>query len=52
MLGPYLLNHLEQLVTKVQQNLKEEQDLQKSYMDKKRRDKDYQIGDHVYLKLK
>ena len=52
MLGPELLKDLEQLVTKVQMNLKEAQDLQKIYADKKRKDKDYQIGDHVYLKVK
>ena len=43
---------LEQLVTKVQVNLKEAQDRQKSYVDQKRKDKDFQIGDHVYLKVK
>ena len=52
MLGPNLLKDLEQLVTKVQVNLKEAQDHQKSYADKKRTDKYYQIGDHVYLKVK
>ena len=52
MLGPDLLKELEQLVTKVQQNLKEAQDHHKSYVDKKIKDKDYQINDHVYLKLK
>ena len=52
MLGPDLLKELEQLVTKVQQNLKEAQDWQKSYLDKKRKDKYYQICDHVYLKVK
>ena len=48
MLGPYLLKDLEQLVTKVQQNLKEAQDRQNSYVDKKRKDKYYQISEHVY----
>ena len=52
MLGPHLLKDLEQLVTKVQQNLKEAQDHQKRYADKKRKYKYYQIVDHVYLKLK
>ena len=52
MLGPDLLLDLEQLVTKVQGNLKEAQDLQKSYADKKIKDKDYQVGEHVYLKVK
>ena len=47
MLGPNLLMKLEQLVTKVQVNLKEAQDLQKSYADRKRKDKDFQIGDHI-----
>ena len=40
MLGPDLLLDLEQLVTKVQGNLKEAQDSQKSYVDKRRKDKD------------
>ena len=52
MLGPELLKDSEQLVTKVQLNLKEAQAHQKIYVDKKRKDKDYQIGEHVYLKLK
>ena len=52
MLGPDLLMELEQLVTKVQVNLKEAQDHQKIYADKKRKDKYYQIGNHVYLKVK
>ena len=52
MLRHDLLKELEQLVTKVQVNLKESQDRQKSYTDKKIKDKDYQIGDHVYLKVK
>ena len=52
MLGHGLLKHLEKLVMKVQLNLKEAQDLQKRYLDKKRKDKYYQLGDHVYLKVK
>ena len=52
MLGPDLLMDLEQLVTKVQLNLKEAKDRQKRYVDSKRKDKDFQIGDHVYLKVK
>ena len=52
MLGPDLLKDLEKIVTKVQANLKEAQDHHKSYTDKKIKDKYYQIGDHVYLKVK
>ena len=52
MLGPDLLMDLEQLVTKVQVNLKEAQDHHKIYAYQKRKDKDFQIGDDVYLKVK
>ena len=52
MLGPDLLMDLEYLVTKVQVNLKEAQDCQKIYADRKRKDKDFQIDDHVQLKVK
>ena len=52
MLGTDLLMDLEQLVTKVQLKLKEAQDHYKSYAYWKRKDKDFQLGDHVYLKLK
>ena len=52
MSGPDLLMDLEQLVTKVQVNLKEAQDCQKSYLDQKIKDKDFQIGYRVYLKVK
>ena len=52
MLGYYLLMYLEHLVTKVQLNLKEAQDRQKSYAGWKIKYKDFQIGDHVYLKVK
>ena len=40
------------MVTKVQVNLKEAQDRQPIYVDRKRKDKEFQIGDHVYLKVK
>jgi hypothetical protein len=43
---------MENMVRKVQQNLKEAQDRQKSYADHKRRDLEFQVGDHVYLKVK
>ena len=52
MLGPELFKDLEQLVTKVQVNLKEAQDRHKIYVDQKRKDKEFQIGDHVRLKVK
>ena len=39
------------MVTNVQVNLKEAHDHKKRYMDKKIKDKYYQIGNHVYLKV-
>ena len=43
---------MENMVRKVQQNLKEAQDRQKNYADQKRRHLEFQVGDHVYLKVK
>ena len=47
-----MLQEMENMVKKVQQNLKEAQDRQKSYVDQKRRNLEFQVGDHVYLKVK
>jgi hypothetical protein len=52
MVGPKMLQEMENMVRKVQQNLKEAQDRQKSYADQKRRHLEFQTGDHVYLKVK
>jgi hypothetical protein len=52
MVGPEMLQEMENMVRKVQQNLKEAQDRQKSYADQKRRHLEFQVGDHVYLKVK
>ena len=51
MLGPNLLKDLEQLSTKVEHNIKEVQECQKNYADKKIKDKHYQINEPIYLKL-
>ena len=47
-----MLKDLDELVTKVQVNLKEAHDHKKIYKDTKRKCKYYLIGDHVYLKVK
>jgi hypothetical protein len=52
MVGPEMLQEMENMVRKVQQNLKEAQDRQKSYADQKRRHLEFQVGGHVYLKVK
>ena len=43
---------MEQEVVKIRQNLKAAQDRQKSYADKHRVNREFNIGDHVYLRVK
>ena len=52
MVGPEMLQEMENMLRKVQQNLKEAHDRQKSYADQKRRHMEFEVGDHVHLKLK
>ena len=51
-LGPDILKDMEQIVKEVQQNLKVGQDRRKSYPDLKRTPREFNIGDHSYLKVK
>ena len=51
-LGPELLKEMEQEVVKIRKNLKTAQDRQKSYADKNRVNRDFSVGDHVYLRVK
>ena len=48
-LGLELLREMEQEVVKIKQNMKSSQDRHKSYADKHRVNKDFSVGDHVYL---
>eukprot|EP00253_Pinus_taeda_P032765 PITA_32765 len=50
-LGPEMLKEMEDMVKWVRSNLKAAQDRQKSFADRKRRFKEYQVGDHVYVEL-
>ena len=43
---------LAQMVKKIKQNLKVAQDRQKSYANKKRTTKEYNVGEHVFLRIK
>jgi hypothetical protein len=52
MVGPEMLQEMENMVRKVQQNLKETQDRHKIYANQKRGHVEFQVGDHVYLKVK
>eukprot|EP00253_Pinus_taeda_P015083 PITA_15083 len=50
-LGPEMLKEMEDMVKRVRANLKAAQDRQKSFADKKRRFKEYQVGDHVFVRI-
>ena len=43
---------MEQQVLKIRKTLKAAQDRQKSYVDKHRMNREFSIGDHVYLRVK
>ena len=51
-LGPELLKEMEQEVVKIRWNLKAAQDRQKSYTDKHRGNRQFSVGDHVYLQVR
>ena len=51
-LGPEFLKEMEQEVVKIRQNLKATQDRQKSYTDKHRVNREFSVGDHVYLRVR
>eukprot|EP00253_Pinus_taeda_P019182 PITA_19182 len=46
-----MLKEMEDMVKRVRANLKAAQDRQKNFADQKRRFKEYQVGDHVYIKI-
>eukprot|EP00253_Pinus_taeda_P033259 PITA_33259 len=50
-LGPEMLKEMEDMVKRVSVNLKAAQDRQKNFADRKRRFKEYQVGDHVYIRI-
>eukprot|EP00253_Pinus_taeda_P019019 PITA_19019 len=50
-LGPKMLKEMEDMVKRVRVNLKAAQDRQKNFADRKRRFKEFQIGDHVYIRI-
>ena len=51
-LGPELLKEMEKEVVKIRKNLKVAQDRQKSYADKHRVNREFSVGDHVYLRVR
>ena len=51
-LGTELLKKMKQEVVKIRQNLKAAQDRQKIYADKHRVNREFSVGDHVYLRVR
>ena len=51
-LGPELLQEMEQEIVKIRKHLKATQDRQKIYVDLKRSHKEFNINDHIYLRLR
>ena len=51
-IGPELLKEMELIVKQVQDNLKIVQDRQKSQPDLKRTQKEFQVGEHVFIKVR
>ena len=51
-LGPELLKEMEVIVKQVQGNLKIAQDQHKSQTDLKRTPKEFQVGEHVFIKVR
>ena len=52
MLGPDLLKDTELTMKHVQQNSKASENRHKIYTDLKRNPREFQVGDHVYIKVK
>lgn len=46
-----MLKEMEDMVKRVRTNLKVAHDRQKSFADRKRRFKEYQVGDHVFVRI-
>ena len=51
-LGPELLKEMELIVKQMQGNLKVEQDRQKNQVGLKRIQKEFQVGEHVFIKVR
>ena len=51
-LGPKLLKEMEEILKRVQSNLKVAQDPQKIQADLKRTPKEFQVAEHVFIKVR
>ena len=51
LLGPKVLQETTEKVKMIQEKMKASQSRQKSYHDKRRKDLEFQVGDHVFLRV-
>ena len=51
-LEPYMLALMETMIQQIKQNLKASQDRKKVYVDTKRTTKEYNVGEHIFLRVK
>ena len=51
-IGPQLVKDMELQVTQIRQRIREAQDRQKKYADAKRADREYMVGDRVFLRVR
>jgi hypothetical protein len=51
-IGPNMLKEMEQQVVQINQNLKIAQNKQKIYTDRKRTPREFNMGDHIYLRVR
>ena len=51
-IGPELLKEMKDQMARIKQNLNTAQDRQKSYPDHNKIERHFQVGDHVFLKVK
>ena len=52
LVGPELLQEMEEQVVQIRKRLKEAQDRQKSYADARRTDRSYEVGDRVFIRIR
>ncbi|XP_042435576.1 uncharacterized protein LOC122021519 [Zingiber officinale] len=50
-LGPEIVKHTTDLVVRIRDKMRTAQSRQKSYADKRRRDLEFAVGDHVFVKI-
>jgi hypothetical protein len=51
-IGSELLKEMEEQMVKIRENLKVAQDWQNIYVDRRRTNKEFKVGEHVFLKVK